>query len=84
MSKKRRGKPMGKMVKKRIKAGRWKEVTFRIKPKFRKKLTRMSKKNSKQLYVRQKIRSRKVGRKRMKRAKAVTIFHRYKVRTPEQ
>ncbi|MCO5315203.1 MAG: Ig-like domain-containing protein [Solirubrobacterales bacterium] len=76
-----KGKPMAKPLRKKIKAGKWIKVTFLIKPKYRAKVRAMSKKKSKQLYVQQKIRSKKIGRKKFKGKKPRIVYHRYKVRS---
>lgn len=77
----KRGKPMAKPVKRKIKAGKWVKVSFLIKPKYRKKVKAMAKINRKTLFVQQKIRSKRIGKKEFKGKKPVTIYHRYRVRT---
>lgn len=79
-AKTKKAKPIAKALKKKIKAGKWIRVSFLVKPKFRAKVTRMAAKNSKQLFVRQKVRSKKLGKKPFK-GKARTVFHRYRVRS---
>jgi CSLREA domain-containing protein len=78
MTKKKRGKPMGKAKKVVTKSNKWKRVTFLIKPAFRARVEKMTYVDAKRLVVRQKIRSKRVFRKRAK--KPSTIFHVYKVR----
>jgi len=81
VTKKKKGKPMATAVKKTIKAGKWKKVTFLIKPKYRAKVLAMADKNKKLLVVRQKVKSKTISNKRF-RGKPKQIFHKYKVRTP--
>ena len=78
MTKKKRGKPMGKAKKVVTKSNKWKRITFLIKPAFRARVEKMTYVDAKRLVVRQKIRSKRVFRKRAK--KPSTIFHVYKVR----
>ncbi|MCO5315234.1 MAG: hypothetical protein M9938_03605 [Solirubrobacterales bacterium] len=77
----RKGKPMAKPVKKKIKAGKWIKVSFLITPKYRATLTAMSKKAGKTVFVQQKIRSKKIGKKKFKGKKPRTVYHRYRVRS---
>lgn len=77
----KKGKPMAKPIKRKIKAGKWIKVSFLIKPKYRAKVMAMSKKNTKTLFVQQKIKSKKIGKKKFKGKKPRIVYHRYKVRT---
>ncbi len=78
MTKKKRGKAMGKAKKVVTRSNKWKRITFLIKPAFRARVEKMTYVDAKRLVVRQKIRSKRVFRKRAK--KPSTIFHVYKVR----
>ena len=80
VSKKVRGAMMASQLKRTIRSGKWTNVSFLIKPKFRPKVQAMTKKSTKQLVVRQKIRSKKLGKRKF-RGKPQTVFHRYTVRS---
>jgi len=80
VTRKKRGKPMAKPIRRQVKSSRWAKVTFLIKPRFRAKVKRMSKRKAKQLFVRQKVRSKRLRAKRF-RGKPKTVFHRYRVRS---
>jgi len=74
-----RGVPMAKPVKRKISAGKWVQVTFLVKPRFRATLEAMAKRKVKTLFVKQRIRSRKIGRRSFK-GKPRVVWSRYLVR----
>lgn len=78
MTKRKRGKRMGKTKRVVTRANRWKRVTFKIKPAFRERVRKMTFVDRKRLVVRQRIRSKRVFRKKARRRS--TVFHTYKVR----
>ncbi|MCO5315204.1 MAG: Ig-like domain-containing protein [Solirubrobacterales bacterium] len=77
----RKGKPMARPLRKKIKAGKWIRASFLIKPQYRAKVLAMSRKKSKQLYVQQKVKSKKLGKKKFKGKKPRIVYHRYRVRS---
>ncbi|MBN8866882.1 MAG: hypothetical protein J0H98_04965 [Solirubrobacterales bacterium] len=78
VTKRKGGKAMAKLKKVVTRANGWKRVTFLIKPAFRQKVMAMTFVDRKQLVTRQKIKSKRVGKRRAKRP--ATVFHTYKVR----
>ncbi len=79
VTKKKKGKAMSKPVKSKIKSGKWKKVTYLIKPKYRPVIQRMVGKKKRMLVIRQKVKAKKFGKKRLK-GKSRTFFHKHKVR----
>ena len=67
-----------KQIRKSIVSNRFVKVTYLVKPAFRPQVEAMTKVDAKRLFVKQVVRSRKVGKR--KNRKASTIFHTYKVR----
>lgn len=77
----RKGKPMAQPLTRRIRAGGWVNVTFRIKHRYRSKVAAMATRNRKTLFVRQQVRSKKVGHRKFRGKKPRTVYHRYRVRS---
>ncbi len=73
----KKGKAMARPKRLKINRGRWRYVSFQIKPAYRDYVMSMTTKNKKLLVTRQVIRSKKLGTKRNRKAR--TVFHRYKV-----
>ncbi|MBN8866883.1 MAG: CSLREA domain-containing protein [Solirubrobacterales bacterium] len=78
VTKRKGGKAMARAKKVITRANGWKRVTFVVKPAFRQKVMAMTFVDKKQLVTRQKIRSKRVGKRKAKRPS--TVFHIYKVR----
>lgn len=77
---KSKSKPMAKSVRSKIRSGNWKKVSYLIKPKYRAKVRKMVGKPKRLLVIRQTVKAKKMGRKKMKKGKSRTFFHKHKVR----
>lgn len=75
---KRRAKPMAKPVRVKVKSGKWKVVSYLIKPKFRAKVAAMAGKKKRMLTIRDTVKAKKMGKKKLKGSR--TFFHGHKVR----
>ncbi|MCB0868514.1 MAG: hypothetical protein KDB48_07440, partial [Solirubrobacterales bacterium] len=76
---KKKVKQMSKPVKTNIKSGKWKKVTYLIKPKYRATVQKMVGKNKRLLIIRQKVKAKKFNGKKFK-GKSRTFYHKHKVK----
>jgi hypothetical protein len=76
---KKKAKQMAKPIKVKIKSGKWKKVSYLIKPKFRAKVQKMVGKKKRLLVIKDTVKAKKLGKKKMKE-RSRTFFHRHKVR----
>lgn len=76
----KKAKPMAKPVRVKVKSGKWKKVTYLIKPKFRARVAKMAGKKKRLLAIRDTVKAKKMGKKKMK-GKSRTFFHMHKVRS---
>lgn len=78
VTKRRHGKLITRRVNVRVKRGKFKRKALVVKPKFRKRMLKLSKVNQKTVFLKMKIRSKKIRKK--KNRKARVVFHHLKVR----
>lgn len=74
VTRRKKGKPMTRAVRVKVRSTRWKRVALLVKPKFRAKIRSLSKVKRKTIHVRIKIKSKR-GKKKG------TVYHRLRVRT---
>ena len=75
----KKAKQMAKPIRTKIKSGKWKKVSYLIKPKFRAKVQKMTASSKRLLIIRQTVKSKKFKSGKFK-GKPKIFFHRHRVR----
>ncbi|MCB0831705.1 MAG: hypothetical protein KDB64_12315 [Solirubrobacterales bacterium] len=75
---KRLAKPMARPIRVTVRSGKWKKVSYLIKPGFRNKVSKMAGKRKRLLVVRDRIKAKKFAGRKFK-GKSRTVFHKHRV-----